>query len=251
MGIDDDIDAMLADITTGEDTDGASPLISLIMFMMYMFCSCYLVLNKVGSGNYDHSTSTTRAMRLRLPDVAGRIEFIGTRSYRLMNWTDVLYRSIHCDRNCLMQLKDVLTPWLLLPRDFSAGFFNPDNPVNTSIPLADWQAVAAERNPFNRGRPCAIDILGLIITFLHRVCTCSMFVNQAEANLVSMSTVHRSLEHVGWALCQALHDSIDAPTTLKAHQDWLKIPACIRAHFGLKVIWGALDNTLQVQSIVF
>ena len=244
---DDDLDAIWMD----EDTeDGPSALlVSMMVMMMCIFCCCYAVLHKVGSGNYDHSVTTTRAMRLRLPDREGHIEILGTRSYRLMNWTDVLYRSLHCDGDCLTQLLLVLTPWLLLPRCFSAGFFNPDNPVNTSVPLAEWQAIASTRNPLKRGRKAGIDPLGLIITYLQRVCTCSAFVTQAELNLVSMASVHRALEHVGWAISQALYLTIDVPINITSMKIWMQIPACIRAHFGLYVMWGALDDTLQVHNI--
>ena len=196
-----DIDAFCAaDImseASDEDDEVSSHLcISLIVMMMYLLCSCYTVLHKVGSGNYDHGATTTRLMRLRLPDIAGHIEVLGTRAYRLVNWTDVLYRSIHCDRDCLMKLVEDLTPWLLLPRRFSEGFFNPDNHIDTSIPLATYQAMAAAQNPHGFGRQRGIDVLGLIVTFLQRVCTASAFVLQAELNLVSMSSVHRLVVYV-------------------------------------------------------
>ena len=146
-----------------------------------------------------------------------------------------------------MELEKVLSPWLLLPRRFSRGFFNPDNPINTMIPLATWQAMDTARNPKKKGRKRGIDLLGLIITFLQRVCTCSTFVLQAELNLVSMSSVHRYLQHVGWAICHALHETVTVPACVTIQQNWMKVPACIRAHFGQVIIWGAVDDTLQVK----
>jgi hypothetical protein len=86
---DDEIDAFDADImdegtdllsvfvgmvaASEEDDVPSHLLISLFVMMMYLFCSCFTVLHKVGSGNYDHGATTTRLMRLRLPDIAGHI----------------------------------------------------------------------------------------------------------------------------------------------------------------------------------
>ena len=249
----------ITDFVAGEATDGEATdepgipshlLISLIIMMMCLVCSCFTVLHKAGSGNYDHGATTTRDMRLRLPDIAGHIEILGTRAYRLLNWADVLYRSVHCDRECFMLLVTALTPWLLLPRRFSVGFFNPDKELITGIPLATWQAMAAAGNSRNSGRKPCIDVLGLIITYLQRVCTCSAFVLQAELNLASMSSVHRALRHVGWAICQALHGNVDVPPCVTLQANWARVPKCIQAHFGQRVIWGAVDDTLQVRYLI-
>ena len=69
--------ADMCDEGTADEQDVPSHvLVSLIVMMMYLVCSCFTVLHKVGSGNYDHSATTTRAMRLRLPDIAGHIEIL-------------------------------------------------------------------------------------------------------------------------------------------------------------------------------
>ena len=91
-------------------------------------------------------------MRLRLPDVNGYIEHISTRAYRLMNWTDVMYREIHCDGDCLKALVKRLQQWLALPKCFSEGFFCSEG-CDMEMSLEECQESARLRNVGGGGRP--------------------------------------------------------------------------------------------------
>ena len=106
MGEEDVPEEMDEDDDDMQSGDRELPLfISFIVMMMNLFCSCYTVLEgQVSSGNYDHGATTTRAMRLRLPYVAGHVEILGTQAYRLLNWVgSASSQCAPCTRNRIVR----------------------------------------------------------------------------------------------------------------------------------------------------
>ena len=207
-----------------------------------------------GSGSY-----------LRLEGIhttRSRVIDVGLRAYRLLNWQITLANTLKCSHFCFVSLVERLTPFIELPRSYSAGFLNPDNPIGSFL----RRPVQYFRDHFERkhadyiqirggpatsgvgGRPRAVNPSGEIITGMQRLAHGAHFAMQQEGSDLSMGTLVHQMEHFSWSVYQSLsYEYLHLPDGQERLQLWLQVPACIRSHFPADVvIYGAIDGTLQV-----
>ena len=191
-----------------------------------------------------------------------RVTDVGFRAYRLLNWQIVLANTLKCSEICFVRLVERLTPFIEIPRSYSAGFLNPDNPIGSFM----RRPVQYFRDDFERkhaayiqirggpatsgigGRPRAVNPAGEIITGMQRLAHGAHFTMQQEASDLSMGTLVHQMEHFSWSVYQSLStEYLRLPDGQERMQLWNKVPSCIRAHFPADVvIYGAIDGTLQV-----
>ena len=202
-----------------------------------------------GSGSY-----------LRLEGIhttRSRVIDVGLRAYRLLNWQITLANTLKCSHFCFVSLVERLTPFIELPRSYSAGFLNPDNPIGSFL----RRPVQYFRDDFERkhadyiqirggpatsgvgGRPRAVNPSGEIITGMQRLAHGAHFAMQQEGSDLSMGTLVNQMEHFSWSVYQSLsYEYLHLPDGQERLQLWLQVPACIRSHFPADVvIYGAID----------
>ncbi len=164
---------------------------------------------EVGSGAY-----------LRLEGIhttRSRITDVGLREYRLLNRQIVLANTLKCSHFCFVTaLVERLTPFIEIPRSYSAGFLNPDNHIGSFV----RRPVQYFRDDFERkhaayihirggtssigGRPRAVNPAGEIITGMQRLAHGAHFTMQQEASDLSMGTLVHQMEHFSWSVFQSL-----------------------------------------------
>jgi hypothetical protein len=226
--VDSDVDDYNAINTPKRSAGERGMFVWLIPLLTVLSASSFLVIedqdeDHPGSGNYDrtpNSDQSTRSMRLRLPDPLGQITPIGTRAYRLLNWKDLCYRFTHCTSDCLTLLVEKIRPWLALPRLYSEGFFNPNLPLPNpnARTHAEYLADAQRHNPRGAGRHREVDYYDETITFLSRVTQCASFASESVSILMSVSSIHRVMEHTAWAIFMGLAGIISVPSAVDLYQ---------------------------------
>lgn len=106
-------------------------------------------------------------------------------------------------------------------------------------------AHAQHHNPKGSGLKRETDYYDETIAFLSRDTQCASFASEAVSIVVSISSIHRVLEHTAWAIYMALAGIVSVPSPVDLYRMAHRVPECMCKHFMPNIIWGAIDDTLQ------
>lgn len=194
-----------------------------------------------GKGHYDYELRNLVLLKLRCPEGLAYSRWATLQHLGAKTVSDLLGVNAAAFEALVLRVG----PFASLPRRLSAHYLDADGEVESRVrrSLADLQAL---HQPEDGGRPCSQDVADRV---LHALCWLKNR-NTVTASVVeparwSKSSFARDIEHVLWAMFQALGDTVRFPTPAEQVALAAQIPQELAAHFSGLSIFGVVDGCHQ------